>query len=77
MQQQLQQQQMVAAGMMYGQPAGMPYGVPVSAMGQPPVYMPMAYPADTFREVAIATYLCHSLPTEDSVHTMSQPASSR
>ena len=71
MQQQLQQQQMVAAGMMYGQPAGMPYGVPVSAMGQPPVYMPMAYPADTFREVAIATYLRHSLPTEGSVRTVS------
>ena len=77
MQQQLQQQQMVAAGMMYGQPAGMPYGVPVPAMGQPPVYMPMAYPADTFREVAIATYLCHSLPTEGSVHTVSQSANWR
>ena len=42
---------MMTAGMMYGQPVGMPYGFPVPGMGQPPAFMPMSYPADAFRQV--------------------------
>ncbi|KAL8622713.1 hypothetical protein ACOMHN_009347 [Nucella lapillus] len=38
------------AGVMYGQAGAMGYPMMGMGMGQPPVYMPMAYHADTFRE---------------------------
>ncbi|XP_076451476.1 nephrocystin-4-like [Babylonia areolata] len=50
---QMQSQQMAAGGVMYGQGGAMGYpmaGVGGMGMAQPPVFRPVAYPADAFRE---------------------------
>ncbi|KAK7093408.1 nephrocystin-4-like isoform X2 [Littorina saxatilis] len=50
-QQQLMQQQMAAAGMIYGQPGGLPMGFPMGSMGQPPAFLPVSsYHADAFSQ---------------------------